>query len=620
MTADSEVLKVMNDPSANCDEMDTDKCGTADEEGQQYLVKYQLFGPASLFTCRHYLMTNIIKEYVTEHIRSYLQEVFDLIISTDVVHNDVIKELQTFADKYALNLYMYTIGGDVEELYEIKSSLVLGDGKTFCAFLVYDQSRQQFYLFSALGADAKEQFMFLMNDQQTLQSFIDIVVSYDWSGDQQADTKKDKSHIVNNTSAKEVDISKSQMKSVLETSDLCYLLLNNVHSLIPFVGSQLDNITHFRFKSSDYQLTDDDHKSPEASNKALQKQLQLLSKLSNSAAELLERNRTTCTSVDSTDDLVTTRDRPATTINENILASASRGETPLPKVQLLNQPARVRRHRNLEELRDDHCPAVQIEGAITGKPLEFHLPAAIRDRSNVLYLGAHVTTYDGAEHDQRIPVSMNMAVKQNCNLKKNDLNCFQIADNQDNNCIFDQKTRGIFSKITQSEKNSLNKSWSFRTVNLYQDDKITKTIIKSKKLQWSRFKFAIYIKSSNGDFQQISPVTYSDLFVETTGNASIATNTIFPMRLCANGGQMIFVPLSEAMEKDDIVVQLNGEKLNSNKFAVSKQILSFESPACTQRTNSLIIQVNTHSSDCFEILYHPHEDGHPDPCGLLETN
>ena len=88
--------------------------------------------------------------------------------------------------------------------------------------------------------------------------------------------------------------------------------------------------------------------------------------------------------------------------------------------------------------------------------VKFQLPAAIRDRSNVLYLGAHVTTYDGAEHDQRIPVNMNMKVKKNCNLKTNDLACFEIANNEDN-YIFDQKTRGIFSKITQSEKNSLNK-------------------------------------------------------------------------------------------------------------------------------------------------------------------
>ena len=82
--------------------------------------------------------------------------------------------------------------------------------------------------------------------------------------------------------------------------------------------------------------------------------------------------------------------------------------------------------------------------------VKFQLPAAIRDRSNVLYLGAHVTTYDGAEHDQRIPVNMNMKVKENCNLKTNDLACFEkIADNEDN-YIFDQKTRGIFSKITVS--------------------------------------------------------------------------------------------------------------------------------------------------------------------------
>lgn len=48
-------------------------------------------------------------------------------------------------------------------------------------------------------------------------------------------------------------------------------------------------------------------------------------------------------------------------------------------------------------------------------------------------------------------------------------------------------------------------------INLYRDHRITKELIKEKKLKWCRLMFAIYIKLSNSHFERVSPPSYSDL-------------------------------------------------------------------------------------------------------------
>jgi hypothetical protein len=47
--------------------------------------------------------------------------------------------------------------------------------------------------------------------------------------------------------------------------------------------------------------------------------------------------------------------------------------------------------------------------------------------------------------------------------------------------------------------------------NLKQDEDINKDLIAKDKLIWSRLMFAIYIKSSNGEYKRVSPPVYSDL-------------------------------------------------------------------------------------------------------------
>ncbi|UJR08088.1 hypothetical protein I4U23_012365 [Adineta vaga] len=528
----------MNDFINN--EMDVDKIGVVDEEGEQQSAKGQLIG------------------LITKTIRLYLDDVFEIIFSNDRIVNNPMDQLQEFANKFNLNFYIYIIQKDERRFQEIISSTV------------HETNNHD--------PNIEHEVMFRMDDMNSMQLFQEVV------SNQYPDSTV---NVVQSSECK------------LNASNLCNLLLQNVQSLISCVGSQLDHFNKFSFASSAYQLAENDFTSLETMNNALDKQLNLLLRLSELTAETLKINRITSISTDITEATSIVRDTSITNHDENILTNnpvdispdiplngqlsitTDNGEQTiqLPKVQLLNQPARVRRHRYLVELRDGNC---------SGIPFQFTLPKEINNYKRDFYLGAHVTTYDGKEHDQKIPVYTDISIKENYNLKTNDLDCFETSnDHQDKNETFDRKTKGVFSKIIFSDQESLQKSWTFKTVNLCQDNTITKTLIKVKKLKWCRFKFAIYIKSSVGHFQQISPPVYSDLCQETSNGHPIETDTIIPDKLCENGGQMIFIAIDENLNKD-------GE-------------------------DNLTIEVRNLTGDFLvshQLLYHQHGD-HPDPCAQL---
>lgn len=63
-------------------------------------------------------------------------------------------------------------------------------------------------------------------------------------------------------------------------------------------------------------------------------------------------------------------------------------------------------------------------------------------------------------------------------------------------------------------------------VNLYQDSRITKQLIQKEKLEWCRLMFAIY-KLSNGEYERVSPSTYSDLIQESMKNKKIKKKILF---------------------------------------------------------------------------------------------
>ncbi len=60
------------------------------------------------------------------------------------------------------------------------------------------------------------------------------------------------------------------------------------------------------------------------------------------------------------------------------------GTIKLSKLELLNQPARLRRNRTLKDLRDNECPAIQVEGAKQGTSLQFKV--------NSKYFSNHLST------------------------------------------------------------------------------------------------------------------------------------------------------------------------------------------------------------------------------------
>jgi hypothetical protein len=62
--------------------------------------------------------------------------------------------------------------------------------------------------------------------------------------------------------------------------------------------------------------------------------------------------------------------------------------------------------------------------------------------------------------------------------------------------------------------------------NLKQNEEITKDLILKDKLIWCRLMFAIYIKSSNGEYESVSPPVYSDLIEHSMTLRTSFTPTI----------------------------------------------------------------------------------------------
>jgi len=90
--------------------------------------------------------------------------------------------------------------------------------------------------------------------------------------------------------------------------------------------------------------------------------------LNNHQQDILSNGQMTTESVSPSNSQLTiatnTHPPPITTNNFNETIKLS-------KLELLNQPARLRKHRNLEELRGKGCPTVRVEGAGQRASLQF---------------------------------------------------------------------------------------------------------------------------------------------------------------------------------------------------------------------------------------------------------
>jgi hypothetical protein len=142
---------------------------------------------------------------VNEHIGVYLKEIFQILLAHDTILDNEMVRLQEFADKFALNLYMYIIDHNGGKFCHLYASTVHKSGKSSRAFLVFDKRSQEFYSFYLCDKNNKKHTTFSMNDKYTQQLFNDLVQCYKWSSgevlrqssdqdifiiDQQNDTKE----------------------------------------------------------------------------------------------------------------------------------------------------------------------------------------------------------------------------------------------------------------------------------------------------------------------------------------------------------------------------------------------------------------------------------------------
>ncbi|CAF3877082.1 unnamed protein product [Rotaria sordida] len=426
--------------------MDDERPNIPVEEGQQYSKKSNFLGPVNLFVCKHFIMMSEIIASINDNAGNYLEEVFKIVLSHDTNLDNEITELPAFVDELGINLYICIIDRNDKIFHHLNTSTIQTSQYLHRAYVVFDKSNQKFYPFYVCDMNKKNHTIFSVNDTHILKLFEDSVKGYKWPGE--FDTTKQMSdqdipmvdqgsvstsHINYNTVNRE-----NQSETILNDSDLCNSVIQYIPHFKSYTAPQFDRLK-FSTITSKHQLHNH---------------------------ELMS----------STDSLSNTPNNIQQTIK-------------LPKLILLNQPTRHWRHRNLEELRNNHCPAVHVEGTEQRIPLLLKLPNNIKEYQQELYLGVHVVTFNKKEHDQKFVVPINISVKEECNLKTNDLDYLIVLNNENNHDEFDKKTRDLDIKCNDKKLND-------------NDFQITETILSFESpvcIQGSKYLHIIIRKNNSQD-------------------------------------------------------------------------------------------------------------------------
>ncbi|CAF4842062.1 unnamed protein product [Rotaria sp. Silwood1] len=549
--------------SNSTEPMDDDKSSIPAEENQQYSERPRpgLAGPMNLSVCIGFILMCHTNTPSDEHFSVDTNRIVDMLSTNNADIDDEIDRLQEFANQNLLNLYTCIINQNEKRFYNMNATSVEENQTWSRVCLVFDKNNHSFYVFYVRDNNEKNHTMFSMDDTHILKLFENSVEVYTWPGDF-ATVKQISDQDISMTdegkiSTSPIDYNKvnreKQSEMILNASGACNLLIQNIQNLINYIGPQLNK----------YQIPDQHLMMlPNPIREALTFQMQQLLEISDLAVDIFTINRKASTSVESDDARNIVLNESSNNHEQDILSNDliltqasvpntnnnSKNKINLSKLKLVNQPTRCWHHRNLEELRDNRCPAVHVEG-----------------------------------HGQRASLQL------------------QFPEN-----------------IKEYKEEIL----TFKMINLYQNNVITKTLIKNKKLKWCRLMFAIYVKLTNGQFECVSSPIFSDLIKETYGAQSVKIDSVFPSKLCERGGQMIFVPLKTTEEKHNLDIKCNDKELNDSGFQIAGTILSFESPVCMQGSENLHVIIhskNTENRIDFTLPYHIH-DNHPDPCGVVNED
>lgn len=121
------------------------------------------------------MMSEIISS-MAQQTGSYLQDVFNILLSQDDTIQYEKNQVQTFADKHKLNFYVYTIEPG-RTSYEYLMPTETGKSQHY-ACLLYNKIDETYYAFYTSDESNEVHTIFLVDDEWPLQAFEDLVRNF----------------------------------------------------------------------------------------------------------------------------------------------------------------------------------------------------------------------------------------------------------------------------------------------------------------------------------------------------------------------------------------------------------------------------------------------------------
>ncbi|CAF2890681.1 unnamed protein product [Rotaria sp. Silwood2] len=171
--------------------------------------------------------------------------------------------------------------------------------------------------------------------------------------------------------------------------------------------------------------------------------------------------------------------------------------------KILNQPKNKWHYRNMKDLGKKQIPLLAGDGP-QRTLIRVKVPPK---RTDSMYLGIKVQTYNNHDHRSKVPVPEGTTVNMDLFSNDNNLNRLQF-DQCDSADYFDPVHRYVYSKISLTEHDAKEKDVRIHIFNLYQSGSINRARIDNEQL--GKFKLAFWFNIlKNNVFTPISPSSLS---------------------------------------------------------------------------------------------------------------
>ncbi|CAF4339599.1 unnamed protein product [Rotaria sp. Silwood2] len=177
--------------------------------------------------------------------------------------------------------------------------------------------------------------------------------------------------------------------------------------------------------------------------------------------------------------------------------------------KILNQPKNKWHYRNMKDLGKKQIPLLAGDGP-QRTLIRVKVPPK---RTDSMYLGIKVQTYNNHDHRSKVPVPEGTTVNMDLFSNDNNLNRLQF-DQCDSADYFDPVHRYVYSKISLTEHDAKEKDVRIHIFNLYQSGSINRARIDNEQL--GKFKLAFWFNIlKNNVFTPISPSSLSCVIKES---------------------------------------------------------------------------------------------------------